>query len=62
MSEPFDAKAHVAHMEKVMGLNIEDDWRPTVEANMAATAKAAELVLSFPLDDHVEAAPPVFVP
>lgn len=60
MSEPFDEKAHVAHMEKVMGLTIEDDWRPAVEANMAATAKAAELVLAFPLDDDVEAAP-VFV-
>jgi hypothetical protein len=61
MDEPFDAKAHVAHMEKVMGLSIEDGWRPVVEANMAATAKAAALVLSFPLEDEVEAAP-VFVP
>lgn len=61
MDEPFDAKTHVAHMEKVMGLAIEDDWRPMVEANMTATAKAAALVLSFPLEDDVEAAP-VFVP
>lgn len=61
MDEPFDAKAHVAHMEKVMGLTIEDDWRPVVETNMAATEKAAAMVLSFPLEDEVEAAP-VFVP
>jgi hypothetical protein len=56
MSAEFDARAHVAHMEKVMGLTIEDDWRPVIEAHIAATQKAAELVLSFPLEDHVEAA------
>ncbi|WP_049792570.1 DUF4089 domain-containing protein [Polymorphum gilvum] len=58
---PFDERAHVAHMEKVMGLSIDDAWRPIVEAHMAATARAAALVLSLPLDDHVEPAP-VFVP
>jgi hypothetical protein len=57
MSAEFDAKSHVAHMEKVMGLTIEDDWRPVVEAHIAATRKAAELVLSFPLKDDIEAAP-----
>lgn len=61
MSEPFDEKAHVAHMETVMGLTIKDDWRSVVEAHVAATAKAADLVMSFPLDDELEAAP-VFVP
>lgn len=61
MTDQFDEKAHVALMEKTMGLTIEEEWRPIVEANMAATAKAAELVLSFPLEDDVEAAP-VFVP
>ncbi|MEP3046651.1 MAG: DUF4089 domain-containing protein [Roseibium sp.] len=61
MNKAFDAKAHVAHMEKVMDLSIQEVWRPSVEANMTATAKAAELVLSFPLDEDVEAAP-VFIP
>ena len=61
MSEPFDEKAHVAHMQKVMRLTIKDDWRPAVEANIAATAKAAEFVMSFPFNDDLEAAP-VFVP
>ncbi len=61
MDEPFDAKAHVAHMEKAMGLAITEDWRPAVEANMAATAKAAQLVLDFALENEIEAAP-VFVP
>ncbi len=57
MSTNFDAKAHVAHMEKVMGLTIVGDSRPVVEAHIAATQQAADLVLSFPLEDHVEAAP-----
>jgi len=57
MNSDFDAKSHVAHMEKVMGLTIEDDWRPVVEAHIAATQKAAGLVLSFPMEDDVEAAP-----
>ncbi|WP_417672075.1 DUF4089 domain-containing protein [Roseibium sp.] len=61
MSETFDPKTHVRNMAQVMGLVIEDEWRPAVEDNMAATHKAAALVLAFELDDEVEAAP-VFVP
>ncbi len=61
MDKPFDARAHVSHMETVLELSIQKDWRPSVEAHMAATAKAAALVLDFPLEDEVEAAP-VFQP
>lgn len=61
MPNPFEADQHVAHMETVMGLTIEDDWRPVVEMHVAAIEKAAEQVLAFPLEDEVEAAP-VFVP
>lgn len=57
MNPEFDVKTHVAHMEKVMGLTIEDAWRPAVEGHFEATRQAAELVLSFPLDDEEEAAP-----
>ncbi|WP_434052935.1 MAG: DUF4089 domain-containing protein [Roseibium sp.] len=57
MSEEFDARSHVAHMEKVMNLAIEEDWRPVVEAHIAAIEKAAALVQSFPLNEEVEAAP-----
>ncbi|MHA7772327.1 DUF4089 domain-containing protein [Roseibium sp. M-1] len=57
MAEPFRAEDHVAHMEKMLGLTIEDDWRPVVEMHIAAIEKAAEAVLAFPLDDHAEAAP-----
>ncbi len=56
-AQSFDAKAHVAHMEAVLGLTIEEAWRDGVVANMAATARAAALVMEFKLDDHVDPAP-----
>jgi hypothetical protein len=61
VTEPFDPEAHVEAMAKAMGLTIRPEWKPTVAANLKATAAAAELVMSFPLDDHVEPAP-VFEP
>jgi len=61
MPKPFQPDQHVAHMEAVMGLTIEDNWRPVVEMHIAAIEKAAEQVLSFALEDDVEAAP-VFQP
>jgi hypothetical protein len=57
MSAPFDAEAHVRHMARVMEIAIAAEWMPTVTANMAATAAVAELILSFPLEDHTEPAP-----
>ncbi|MCX5496294.1 DUF4089 domain-containing protein [Kaistia dalseonensis] len=60
-AKAFDAPAHVAHMAKVMGLSIAPEWEATVVANMEATARAAGLVLSYALDEHVEPAP-VFEP
>ena len=60
-SEPFDTDRHVDHMAAVMGLTIEPAWRESVVANMAATKAVADLVLAFPLDEHVEPAP-VFEP
>lgn len=61
MNGSFDAEAHVDHMAAVMGFEIAPEWRASVVDNMAATAAVAEIVLSFPLDDHVEPAP-VFEP
>ncbi|WP_181707210.1 DUF4089 domain-containing protein [Chthonobacter rhizosphaerae] len=52
----FDPKAHVTHMAPVMGLTIPPEWRDGVEANVAATARMAALVLAFPLPDEVEPA------
>ncbi|ASP33208.1 hypothetical protein CHH27_08080 [Labrenzia sp. VG12] len=61
MPKSFNVKEHVAHMEAVMHLTIEDNWRPVVEMHIAAIEKAAEQVLDFPMDADIEAAP-VFVP
>jgi Protein of unknown function (DUF4089) len=61
VTRPFDARAHAEHMAKVLDLTILPKWQPTVVLHLAATAAAAELILSFPLDDHVELAP-VFEP
>ena len=61
MSQTFDAEAHVEQMARVMDLHILPEWRATVVAHLVATAAAAERVMSFPLDDHVEPAP-VFEP
>lgn len=52
----FDAKAHVAHMEAVMGLALAPEWRATVEAHVATTARMAALVADFPLPDEIEPA------
>jgi hypothetical protein len=57
VSEPFDLEKHVDHMAAVMGITLDPAWRQSVIDNMAATASVAELVLAFPLDDHVEPAP-----
>jgi len=61
MNASFDAATHVDHMAKAMDLDIRPEWLDAVVATMAATAAVAALVLSFPLDDHVEPAP-VFEP
>ncbi len=56
-SASFDAAAHLALMEKTLGLTIEDDWVPGVIANLMAVARAADLVMGLPLGDHAEPAP-----
>lgn len=55
-TETFDAEAHVTYMAKVAGVTIDPEWRPTVVAHVATTARMAALVLSFPLPDAVEPA------
>jgi len=50
----FDAAAHLAALERGLGLVIDPQWRAGVEANIAAIAKAAELVAGFPLPDEIE--------
>ncbi|MEM1049061.1 MAG: DUF4089 domain-containing protein [Pseudomonadota bacterium] len=53
----FDPRAHVDHMEAVLGLEIRPEWRDSVVRYMATTAEAAALVNDFRLDDAVEIAP-----
>ncbi|WP_237154201.1 DUF4089 domain-containing protein [Oryzibacter oryziterrae] len=52
----FDAAAHVDHMAPVVGIEIVPEWRNGVIVNLETAARMAELVLNFPLDDHVEIA------
>jgi hypothetical protein len=61
VTEPFDPEAHLTAMARAMGLTIREEWRAAVVANVKATAAAADLVMSFPLEDHIEPAP-VFEP
>lgn len=53
----FDPAVHVAHMEKVMGLTIEEAWRPSVIGHMAAIARAADLAFEVELPEEIEPAP-----
>ena len=53
--------AVVAAMAPVLGIEILPEWRESVAAHLKATAGAARLVLSLPLDDNLEPAP-VFRP
>jgi hypothetical protein len=52
----FDPAAHLASMERGLGLAIAPEWRAGVESHVAAIARAADLVMSFPLDDELESA------
>lgn len=54
---PVDHRAIIDAVAPLLGLAIEPEWRDAVIANLAATARAAELVLALPLDDEVEPAP-----
>jgi hypothetical protein len=56
VTEKIDPEAHAEAMGKAMGLTIRPEWRPTVVANVKATAEVASLVMSFPLDDTIEPA------
>jgi Protein of unknown function (DUF4089) len=61
MTGPFDPEANVDNGAKLLGLTILTEWRPIVVQHLTRTAAAAELILSFPLDDQIELAP-VFEP
>jgi hypothetical protein len=39
------------------GLAVEPEWRAGIDAHFEAIAKAAALVMEFPLDDELDPAP-----
>ena len=39
------------------GLPVEPEWRASIDAHFEAIAKAAALVMEFPLEDELDAAP-----
>jgi hypothetical protein len=41
----------------MLGLEIKADWRSAVLDNMKTIARAAHLIMSYPVEDHDEAAP-----
>ena len=61
MSEPAAIAAYVDHAAPLMGLVLTPEQRDGVIRNLAMTFTVARLVMEFPLDDEIDAAP-VFEP
>ena len=60
--QEIDYEALVAAMEPLLGLKLEETWRPKVVGFVAMAAQAAELFVDLPLDDAADEAAPVFRP
>ena len=54
MAEPLDD--YIDAVSKVLGLPIEDSWKPVISANLAVTLKMAGMVDEFVLPDESEPA------
>ena len=54
MAEPLDDYIDAA--AKVLGLPIEDAWKPVISANLVVTLKMAAMVDEFALPDEAEPA------
>ena len=54
MAEPLDDYIDAA--AKVLGLPIEESWKPVIRANLAVTLKMAAMVDEFALPDEAEPA------
>lgn len=52
----FDAERYVDAASALIGLTIAPELRPGVIANFKQIAATAELMMSFPLDDHIDPA------
>lgn len=53
----FDAEAYFTLIEQMLGLTIEESWRPGIIANLNAVKRASDLVMGLQLGDHAEPAP-----
>lgn len=49
-------------MEQVLGLTIDDAWRPQVLGFLVMAANAADLYVDLPLDEAHDQAAPIFRP
>jgi hypothetical protein len=61
MNEQAAIAAYVDHAAPLMGLALTPEQREGVIRNLAITFAVARVVMEFPLDDEVDAAP-VFEP
>jgi hypothetical protein len=61
-SRENDYEAVVAAMEPLLGVKLEDAWRPKIAGFVAMAAQAADLFADLPLDEAVDEQAPVFRP
>ena len=54
MTEPLDD--YIDAVSNVLGLPVEDAWKPVIRANLAVTLKMARMVDEFVLPDESEPA------
>ena len=55
--DPASLKLQVDAAIASAGLTIDPQWRAGIDAHYEAIAKAAALVMEFPLDDELDPAP-----
>ncbi|MEA2838774.1 MAG: 1-carboxybiuret hydrolase subunit AtzG-like [Methylobacteriaceae bacterium] len=55
--DPTSLKLQVDGAIASAGLTIEPEWRPGIDAHFEAIAKAAALVMEFPLEDELDPGP-----
>ncbi len=53
----FDASAYLDQAAGLVGIEVDDAYRPGVVENLERLAAVARLVAEFPLPDDIEAAP-----
>jgi Protein of unknown function (DUF4089) len=55
--DPASLKLQIDGAIASAGLTIEPEWRAGIDAHFEAIARAAALVMEFPLDDELDPAP-----